>query len=284
MNGRKGPHAGPQRIAAPPMPSGTARMKSESALRVHIRVVIAMLRREMSTRYGRTVGGYFWAIAEPAGMIFMLSLVFAALARKPDLGESFVVFFATGFIPFNFYRITSMQLSGAVRGNRPLLRYPNVTVYDAIVARLILQTLTNLMVAVIILVLAITVTGERVRIDFMLIGMALGAATLLAFGAGTTNAVLFHMFPLYQRIFDIVNRPLFIISGVIFIPEIMPAPIRDLLAWNPLVHLIAVFREGLYPVYHAKVNHIEYPALLGLALLFFGLLLLRRHSERLLDT
>lgn len=255
----------------------------EWALRVHLRVVTALLRREMATRYGRTAGGYFWAVAEPAGMIGMMSFAFAALARRPDIGQSFIVFFATGFLSFGFYRETAAQLFGAVRANRALLTYPNVAVYDAMVARLILQTLTNCLVTVVILTAAVGFSGQPVRLDAVWIAGALGAATLLAFGVGVSNAVLFQMFPLYQRIFMIVNRPLFIISGVLFTPEILPTQLREALAWNPLVHVVAGFRTGFYPTYSSELSRLEYPALLGLGTLALGLLLMRRFHERLMD-
>lgn len=268
---------------AQPMSSDAALNPPPSPFRVHLRVVAAMLRREMSTRYGRTSGGYLWAVAEPAGMILMLSFAFALLMRKPDLGESFIVFFATGFLSFNFYRMTATQMSTAVRGNRALLRYPNVAPIDALSARMVLQTLTNFMVMAVILGVAVAWTGERVRLDFGPIALALSAATVLAAGVGTVNAVLFHMYPLYEKFFNIVNRPLFIISGVLYTPESLPSSMQSVIAWNPLVHVVATFRQGIFPVYHATVNVIAYPLLLGLVLLLLGLLLLRRHGERLLD-
>ena len=253
----------------------------ESPLRVHLRVVLAMLRREMTTRYGRTSAGYLWALAEPCGMIFLMSLAFSALVRRPDLGQSFIVFFATGFLSFNFYRVTSDALGNVVKGNFALLRYPNVNLWDAIVARALLHTLTNCVVGTVILGVSIWHTGERVSIDVIKIAPALGAAVVLALGMGTVNAVLFHIYPTWQRVFRIVNRPLFIISGVLYTPESMPDWTRDMLAWNPLVHIISVFREGIYPVYHATLNHLEYPLGVGLVLIFFGLLLMRRFDERL---
>ena len=78
---------------------------SPSPFRVHLRVVGALLRREMTTQYGAASGGYMWAVAEPAGMIAIMSLAFAAIGRQPDLGQTYIVFFATGFLSFNFYRL-----------------------------------------------------------------------------------------------------------------------------------------------------------------------------------
>lgn len=257
--------------------------RPESPFRVHLRVVMAMLRREMSTRYGRTSGGYLWAVAEPAGMILMMSFAFALMMRRPDLGESFIVFFATGFLSFNFYRVTAGQIAPALKANRALLRYPAVAPFDALVARMILQSLTNVMVTVVILGVAVAATGERISLDFGWIAAALGAASLLGFGVGVMNAVLFLMRPVYEKIFNIIHRPLFIVSGVLYTPEVLPGSVQALLALNPLVHVTSAFRVGVYPVYHAQLTLLAYPALLGLGALLLGLLLLRRHNDRLAE-
>lgn len=253
--------------------------RPESPMRVHIRVVNALLRREMSTRYGRASGGYFWVIAEPCAAIFVMSLVWAAMDRGPDLGQSFIVFFATGFLSFNFYRLTAGQLFSAVKGTRALLKYPNVNVYDAIIARFILQTLTNCFICVLVLGVAIVWTDEQVILDFSKLLPSLVAASMLALGVGTVNATLFMIYPTWERVFQIVNRPLFIISGVLYIPEIMPGAIREVLGWNPLVHVVSTFREGVYGYYDPVHDNLWYPALIGVVLFFFGLLLLRRHDE-----
>lgn len=237
----------------------------------------------MTTKYGAATGGYFWAVAEPAGMIAVMSVAFAAIGRQPDLGQTYLVFFATGFLSFNFYRVTAQELFAAIKANSSLLKYPNVTTYDALFARLTLQTLTNIMVASVILSLAILWTGQRVQIDFGHIAPALAAATLLAFGMGTFNAVLFPLFPAYQRVFNIINRPLFIISGVLYIPEVLPSGLQELQGWNPLAHVVSAFRAGVYPAYDPMQDNLLYVCVCGMATLLLGLLMLRRLDERLMD-
>ena len=257
---------------------------SENSLTVHLRVVGALLRREMTTRYGRSAGGYFWAIAEPVSMIALLCLVFSAIARTPPLGGSFVLFFATGSIAFNFYRTTSSVLAGAIKSNVQLLRYPNVAFIDTLVARGVLQFLTSCVVSAIVLAGAVHISGEPARLDPVRIAGAVAAAVTLAAGVGAVNAVLFPLYPTWERVFGILNGPLFLVSGVFFLPDTMPPAIQELLAYNPLVHAVSVFREGMFPSYSARLDSLEYPVALGLALLLTGLLLLRRHRERLGDT
>lgn len=56
-----------------------------------IRNILALILREMSTRYGRTPGGYVWMIVEPMAGIMLLAVGFSLLLRSPSLGISFLL-------------------------------------------------------------------------------------------------------------------------------------------------------------------------------------------------
>ena len=63
------------------------------------RTVSALVIREMTTSYGRSPGGYIWAILEPVGAVMILSIGFSRL-RQPTLGTSFV-FTRRAICPFH---------------------------------------------------------------------------------------------------------------------------------------------------------------------------------------
>ena len=64
-----------------------------------MRVLFALVVREMSTKFGRSWGGYIWAIAEPLGGILLLTIAFSFAFRKPPLGSNFALFYATASSP-----------------------------------------------------------------------------------------------------------------------------------------------------------------------------------------
>ncbi|RVO93582.1 ABC transporter permease, partial [Sinorhizobium meliloti] len=97
------------------------RCNTVTLAKTYIRVVAAMIAREMSTRFGRKPGGYIWALLEPAGYIAMMTVIFGALARAPALGTSFVLFFATGYLGYQLYQAKVIYLSASVKANKPLL-------------------------------------------------------------------------------------------------------------------------------------------------------------------
>ena len=84
-----------------------------------LRVVMALILREMSTTYGRSPGGYVWAIIEPVAGIAILSLVFVYLFRTPPLGTNFPLFMATGFLPLGLYAGLTSKVGMSIPFSRP---------------------------------------------------------------------------------------------------------------------------------------------------------------------
>ncbi len=248
-------------------------------LKAHIRVVGALLIREMSTRFGSKPGGYIWAIIDPAGHIAFMSLIFMAITHTPALGKSFPLFFATGYLAFQFYAAMAGFLNGAIKANRTLLSYPNVAPIDTIVARYILQAGTTSVVSFCVLGVILLTMDQTVYLNWPAIIEAAFAATVLGLGIGIFNNVATLRFPLYEQVFNIINRPMFLISGVFFLPDALPAPIRDIVLLNPLVHVVMLFRKGFYPEYRAEMMNMTYLYSFALTILFMGLLLFTRSAS-----
>ncbi|MES0883000.1 ABC transporter permease [Roseibium sp. SCP14] len=233
----------------------------------------ALIIREMTTRYGSKIGGYVWAILDPVLTIAILTTVFSAIARVPPLGRSFAFFFATGYVAFYMYRSLSDQVSQSVEVNRPLLMYPVVQIYDTIIARSFLQIIT-LFVVTLVIFGSFRIFLGYYHINLAPILLASLISITLGIGVGMSNIVWFHLNSTYQQIWDIINRPAFLVSGVFFLPESLPPTIREVLMWNPLVHIIGLFRSGFYPTYRA--SYVDLPYVIGLAVfsLVFGFVLI----------
>ena len=60
------------------------------------RTIAALMMREMATTYGRSPGGYLWALVEPIGAVAILTLLFSLAFPAPPMGKSFGLFYATG--------------------------------------------------------------------------------------------------------------------------------------------------------------------------------------------
>lgn len=241
------------------------------------RTIMALILREMSTRYGRTPGGYIWAVLEPMGMILILSFGFSLMMRSPSLGTSFILFYATGYLPFNLYQSSSAMVSRAVLFSKALLQYPAVTWIDAILARFLLNTLTAVLVGYILLAAILSVVDTRVIIDFGPILAAAAMAALLGLGIGTLNCVLMGMVPTWDVVWSILTRPLFLGSAVIYIMEDLPRSVQNILWYNPLTHITGLMRSGFFPTYNPDYVSPVYVVGIALCALVLGIILMQRY-------
>ncbi|MFZ1468681.1 MAG: ABC transporter permease [Paracoccaceae bacterium] len=238
--------------------------------------------REMATTYGRSPGGYLWAILDPLAGVALLTALFSFALRNPPLGTNFALFYTTGFLPFMAYAELTSKVGAAIRYSRPLLSYPSVSYIDAILSRLILNFMTNLVVFIIMIVGIVLLYDLRVETDPLRLANAVGMLAVLVLGFGTVNCYLFGAYPVWERIWSIANRPLFFISGVFFVVDKMPEGFRNMVLYNPLTHVVCEVRAGFFPTYDAAYVSPLYVYGVGVVSLFFGLLLLYRHNRFLI--
>lgn len=247
-----------------------------------VRNVTALVLREMSTRYGRTPGGYVWAVLEPFLAILILSIGFSLLLRSPSLGTSFLLFYATGYLILNLYQTLSNMTIKALRFSSSLLRFPTVAWIDAIIARALLNSLTSIVIMIVLLGTILTITDTRSVIDLAPIVEATGLTMLLGVGVGTLILVPAGLYPLFDVAWSVATRPLFISSAVIYIYEDLPRFAQEILWYNPLVHLTGLMRRGFYPSYQASYVSIPYVLFFGIITLFLGVVLCRRYHREVM--
>lgn len=277
---------------SPPSPSGPAprsalpmsgRITRHRRRFASFRTIIALVLREMATSYGRSPGGYLWAVLEPVAGTALLSIVFSLAFRNPPLGINFPLFYASGLLPFAVFNTISAKVAQSINYSKPLLAYPSVTFIDAILARFITNMLTEIMVAYIVLAGILLLFETRVIIDIPTIALSILLAAVLGLGVGTLNCFLTTRFPIWQQAWSVMMRPMFIISGVMLLYDNMPQFLQDWLWFNPVVHVVGVMRRGVYSSYEATYVSIPYVVGFSAVCMVMGLILLRRYQYTLLN-
>lgn len=248
-----------------------------------LRVITALMLREMTSTYGRSIGGYFWAIAQPLGGIVLLAVAFSLALRSPPLGTSFILFYSTGMLPFSTFNVMSNGVSSVISSNRGLLSYPVVTAIDAVLARFLLDLITQGIISLILLWGIVQGLGLHINLDLLVVVRGIFFAAVLGAGIGTLNCVLFGFFPTWKNIWAMLTRPLFLVSAILYIYEDAPQAFQQVMWFNPLVHLTGSTRAGVFGAYDPQ--YISFTYVLGIALGSFviGAWLLRRHESFLIE-
>ncbi len=248
-----------------------------------VRVVMALILREIGSRDSRSSLGFLWSIINPIVTVVILSIVFSLFTRTPRLGTNFPLYYMTGIVPFHFYSQISKSVSGSIRFSRQLLGFPSVTVLDTLIARFLLNYFINIIVFIILSYTIIHYYDLRVSVELLPVIESLTMAGALAIGIGTFNSVLFVMFPAYENVWGMFSRPLMIASGVLILIEDLPDWLFNFLWWNPAAHIVAEMRHGFYPFYDTGWVSPFYVFMVSGITFVLGLLSLQRHVYDALD-
>lgn len=228
------------------------------------RVVAALILRETGSRETTTSLGFLWTLIEPIATTMILTFFFQLFMRSPALGTNFELFYITGVGTYQLYSQVQGKVASSIRFSRPLLGFPAVTVIDAILARFLLSTFTNLLVFFTLFEGIMAYYHLRDQPDYRLVILSLTMAASVGLGFGTLNAVLFLASPTYESIYSILARPLGLASGTMFLVSTLPDNVFQYMWWNPMVHTVGMMRHAVYPTYDA--SYINY----GYAFLFAG--------------
>ena len=247
------------------------------------KTISTLMLREMSTTYGRSPGGYIWAVIEPIAAILLMSFVFSLALRSPSLGNSFILFYATAYLPFTVFMQTSKRVAAAIRFSRPLLKYPSICYSDALFARFFVVLFTQIMVSYLLFTVIITVLDLRLILDLKFVVLAMVLAAFLGLGIGCLNCFLTSRYPLWDSIWEIITRPLFLVSCVLFILEEAPREFQPFLWANPLSHITGISRTGFFATYEANYASVTYVLAIGAISMALGLVLLNRYYRDVLN-
>lgn len=261
-----------------PPPGFFARLQTQG------RVIQALLIRESRTRFGDSRLGYGWAVLEPVFHILMLSLVFAVMMRgRPPIGDQFFIFYYTGIIPYHLFVHASSSMTYAITSNGSLLQLPLVGTFDVLMARGLLELLTDALVAAILLAGFGAAGFGALPHDLLGVSAAALVVWLLGCGCGFINAVINAFAKSWDKIWAQLTRLLYFCSGIFYVPGMMPEWIRDILAWNPVLQAVDWFRASFFEQYEPHWLDRSYLSIIAVVTLLAGFGLERGLQRRLYE-
>jgi capsular polysaccharide transport system permease protein len=238
------------------MPS--VRIDLLDSVRTQGRVLLALMLREARTRYGRQRAGYLWGLLEPLMHITLFYFLYKYIRlRHALLGDNLFVFLATGFVLFLGFRNLFSRVQGGYGSNQALLDFPPVTMMDVFLGRAFLEMATWSLV-ILLIIGGIIAYGEPFPTNVLKMVSATFALFLIGFGWGVGVGILAEFVPSIGAFMKAPMRILYITSGIFYLPDSMPPMMRDILAWNPVLHAITLFREGYYFGYQSHILDVGY--------------------------
>jgi len=250
------------------------------SLQIQMRVIGALLMREVITRFGRQNLGVLWMFGEP--MLFTIGVATLWTLAKLGHGSNMpiVAFAITGYSSVLLWRNTVNRCNSAVQANAGLLYHRNVRVLDVFLARILLEIggCTISFVLLILVCVAAEVVPPPVDPLTVLGGWLMlawfGASLSILVGAATAYSET------VERFWHPIAYLVFPLSGAMFMVDWLPRDAQEIVLWLPMVHGVEMLRDGYFG--HVIRTHYDlaYMSAVNLVILMFGLLLLRDAAYR----
>lgn len=252
------------------------------SLQVQVRVIHALMMRELMTRFGRSQLGFFWLMGEP--LVLCLGVIVMWTLTNHNLkGIGIVQFVLTGYTLVTLWRHIVSRSINCFRQNAELMFHRNVTYLDTLVARALLElggTGISFMIAYIPFYLFDLVPAMP---DPLLVIAAWLFMAWLSFGVGLILAGLSEMSEMVDRFVPPLLYVTLPLTGLFYMVSWLPNAAQRVVLWSPLVHCAEMLREG--SIGNGLETHWDLRFLLGscVSLTAFGLVIARR-AERFVET
>lgn len=268
-----------------PLPRAKMSREKETAflgsVLIQIRVVLALMIRDIHHRTASSRFGLFSALAEPVMQIVMLGVVLSIFNRgQPPLGTSLFFFYATGVIPFYLFLHIVNATMNLYKENMVLLRVPRIKRVDLVLAHALGEFMVGGMTAVILFSLFFLFGKGEGTDNILQAILAYASVGLFSLGVGLIGCCIQSFTELWQRVWQTGQRAMYFMSGIFFIPTMMPDWARDILVWNPMLVGIEWFRSGFFQQYSPPWIDGRYVVVMSLVLITLGLTLERATRRR----
>lgn len=239
-------------------------------------LIFQLVRRDVLTRYKRSILGVAWTMLNPLGMMLVLTIAFSQLFGGTRAYPAYVL---TGLVAWNFFSQTTMaSMNQMVWGGGLLGKiYIPRTVF---VLSSIGTGLVNLLLSILPLIVVLLITGTPIRLTMLFLPVSILSLMAFSLGVGlllSTWAIYFYD---VTEMYQIVLTAWMYLTPIIYPEEIVPEPVRTwLFTLNPMYHLVNIFRAPIYEGALPDVRQIV--AALGLSILVLaaGWILFTRKSD-----
>lgn len=202
-----------------------------------------LVRRDILSRYKRSVLGVTWTMLNPIGMMIILSIVFSQLFKSI---ESYPAYLLSGLIAWNFFaQGTNASMSGLIWGGSLLHRiYIPRTIFGISATG---TALVNLVISVVPLIFVMLFTSTPIRLSIVFLPVSILLLASFALGFGLILSTLAVYFPDVSEMYQIVLTAWMYLTPVIYPEEIIPASLLSLIQnFNPMYSIIHLFRLPIY--------------------------------------
>lgn len=251
------------------------------AWQVQQRVIIALMVRELITRFGRENIGFLWAMAEPMMFAVLVGALYSYTVGEQEHGVGVVAFIASGYIPLTVMRNSFGRCVNIFVANSALLYHRQVKVLDFVIVRFLIEMIGGMMAYVVVgtILYLVGLFPMPADLGFLLGGWFL--YMLFAFSVCLVIAPASETSGTLEKLLPVTVYIAIPLSGTFNMASWLSPAAREVVLYSPFVNGMEMMRYGLFGDAVRPYYNIWIPLAASTAVGLAGLVLCRRVRKTL---
>lgn len=215
--------------------------------------MMAVMLRDMRTRFFNHGLGYLVVVIWPLAHLMLIITLYTVMGRRAPFGDDLFVFFGSGLVPTLSFMYVSRQMVTSILMNRPMLSFPAIKPTDILFGRAVLEALGSFLMAGSVMLIFSLMGTQVVPHDIPQAVAALCATIYLAISVGFLVSLIAVVLPATAMIYMLFVLVIYLTSGTLFVPSLMPQQAISVLSWNPVLHGVEWMRAAYFLGYPTQV-------------------------------
>ncbi|HQN43902.1 MAG TPA: ABC transporter permease [Anaerolineaceae bacterium] len=238
--------------------------------------IYQLARRDILTRYKRSVLGVIWTMLNPLGMMIIMTIAFSQLFNGV---EKFPLYVLSGLVTWTFFSQTTVAaMVNLVWGGSLLNRIYMPRSSFAIAA--IITGIVNILISLVTYLLMAIVLKVSLTFSILLIPVPIMIIAAFSLGIGLLLSTLAVYFPDVSEMYQIILTAWMYLTPIFYPTSIYP----DNLAWalthlNPMYLILNLFRAILYEMRIPTWSEIVLPLGIAIFVLVVGWVVFTRKAD-----
>lgn len=208
-------------------------------------LILQLTRRDVTTRYKRSVLGIAWTMLNPLGMMVVLTIAFSHIFRF-ETEYGYPAYVLSGLLAWNFFsQSTTAAMVNLVWGGGLLHRIYIPRTSFALAA--IATGQVNLLLSIIPLLIINLISGVPIRPSLLFLPIPMFLLAAFALGVGLLISTFAVYYPDVAEMYNIATYGWMYLTPVIYPISILPDTLRFWITHlNPMYYFLEIYRSSIY--------------------------------------
>ncbi len=234
-----------------------------------------LIRRDLTTRYKRSVLGIFWTMLNPLGLMIIMTVVFQNFFHRQ---EFYSVYVLTGLLTFTFFNQTSTAIIKNLIWGTDLFQRIYIPRSSFAIAAVGTAAI-NLLLSFVPLILVKLVIQSPISWQIVLFPIFVLYLSCFSLGVGLIVSSLALYFNDIAELYQVLLTAWFYATPIIYPYDTLSKATQQILVFNPMLHIVELMRASFYYNRTPTVNEMLLVGAISSITLIVGWLLFSRQTE-----